>query len=87
MTKRYIAEQELPVTIEQLHILMCVHEQGVVCQQEIADILRRDKSSVQRSVVILKENGLIEITKCKSDKRRNLLSLTDLGRDVSARFA
>lgn len=86
MTKNYIAEHNLPVTVEQLHVLMCVYEQESVSVQEIADILGRDKFAVRRAVASLKANGLIEVKEDNGNKRRTLLSLTDIGREVSGRF-
>lgn len=48
-------------------------------QQEIADILMRDKSSVQRTVALLQRKGLVEISQDAQDKRKNIVNLTEKG--------
>jgi DNA-binding MarR family transcriptional regulator len=78
-----IHEASVPVKMEQLPILMCIYNCGSVSQQEVADIVHRDKSSVQRTVVVLEKKGLITITQDKKDKRRNILRTTDTGNFVA----
>lgn len=78
-----IQEASVPVKMEQLPILMCIYNCGSVSQQEVADIVHRDKSSVQRTVVVLEKKGLITITQDKKDKRRNILRTTDTGNFVA----
>jgi DNA-binding MarR family transcriptional regulator len=58
---------------------MCIHSSGCISQQEIADTVHRDKSSVQRTVVVLEKKGLISITPDKTDKRKNNLRTTKTG--------
>ena len=78
-----IHEASVPVKMEQLPILMCIYNCGSVSQQEVADIVHRDKSSVQRTVVVLEKKGLITITQDKKDKRRNILRTTETGSFVA----
>jgi DNA-binding MarR family transcriptional regulator len=78
-----IHEASVPVKMEQLPILMCIYNCGSVSQQEVADIVHRDKSSVQRTVVVLEKKGLITITQDKKDKRRNILRTTETGNFVA----
>jgi DNA-binding MarR family transcriptional regulator len=78
-----IHEASVPVKMEQLPILMCIFNCGSVSQQEVADIVHRDKSSVQRTVVVLEKKGLITITQDKKDKRRNILRTTETGNFVA----
>lgn len=78
-----IQEASVPVKMEQLPILMCIYNCGSVSQQEVADIVHRDKSSVQRTVVVLEKKGLITITQDKKDKRRNILRTTETGNFVA----
>lgn len=78
-----IQEAAVPVKMEQLPILMCIFNCGSVSQQEVADIVHRDKSSVQRTVVVLEKKGLITITQDKKDKRKNILRTTETGNFVA----
>lgn len=78
-----IQEASVPVKMEQLPILMCIYNCGSVSQQEVADIVHRDKSSVQRTVVVLEKKSLITITQDKKDKRKNILRTTETGNFVA----
>lgn len=74
-----IKDIAVPVKIEQLPILMCIYNSGNVSQQEVADMVHRDKSSVQRTVVALHKKGLVNITQDGKDKRKNILCTTKAG--------
>ncbi len=78
-----IHEASVPVKMEQLPVLMCVYNCGNVSQQEVADIVHRDKSSVQRTVVTLEKKGLISVNQDKIDKRKNILRTTETGTFVA----
>ncbi|KAA5537198.1 MarR family transcriptional regulator [Taibaiella lutea] len=83
VANRLIEEASVPVKMEQLPILMCIHSCGCISQQEIADMVHRDKSSVQRTVVVLEKKGLISIAPDKNDKRKNNLRTTKTGTFVA----
>lgn len=74
-----IQEASVPVKMEQLPILLCVYNCGSVSQQEVADMVHRDKSSIQRTVVVLEKKGLIYISQDAHDKRKNILRATETG--------
>lgn len=78
-----IHEASVPVKMEQLPILMCIYNCGSVSQQEVADMVHRDKSSVQRTVVALSKKGLITINQDKIDKRKNIVRTTETGTFVA----
>ncbi len=78
-----IHEASVPVKMEQLPILICIYNCGSVSQQEIANMVHRDKSSVQRTVVALGKKGLITIAQDKKDKRKNILRTTETGTFVA----
>lgn len=79
VANQLIEEASVPIKMEQLPVLMCIHSSGCISQQEIADTVHRDKSSVQRTVVVLEKKGLISITADKTDKRKNNLRTTKTG--------
>jgi DNA-binding MarR family transcriptional regulator len=78
-----IHDASVPVKMEQLPILMCIYNCGSVSQQEVADMVHRDKSSVQRTVVVLEKKGLITIVQDEKDKRKNILRTTETGTFVA----
>lgn len=78
-----IQEASVPVKMEQLPILICIYNCGSVSQQEVADMLHRDKSSIQRTVVVLEKKGLIYISPDTHDKRKNILRATVTGTFVA----
>ena len=75
------------VQIEQLPVLMMPYFLGIVSQQQIADKLFRDKSSVLRTVNSLSHAGLLEVAADPFDKRRKLIQLTTEGKKIALRVA
>jgi DNA-binding MarR family transcriptional regulator len=81
---RVLHEASLPIQIEQAPILMTVYYAPGISQQEIAAAICRDKSSVQRTLVSLQKKELIRIEQDKTDKRKNIISLTEQGISLTA---
>lgn len=86
MVKTFICREKIPIKMEQLPVVMCIYDHGILCQQEIADAVCRDKSSVQRTVARLECQGLVEIHRNK-DKRKKLLMLTKRGKEIAKKIA
>jgi DNA-binding MarR family transcriptional regulator len=78
-----IHEASVPVKIEQLPVLMTVYDSGRISQQEVADIISRDKSSIQRTITALQKKGLVSISGDETDKRKNILQTTETGTFVA----
>jgi len=73
----------IPVLAEQLPVLMVVYfKEQEITQQDIANILQKDKSGILRSVQTLKKDGFLIIESDIEDKRKNLISLTPSGKFV-----
>lgn len=81
-----IQKAAVPVKIEQLPVLMTVYDFRKLSQQEVADIISRDKSSVQRTVVALQKKGLVQVSADEKDKRKNILSTTETGAFVATQI-
>ena len=73
--------------VEQIPVLMIPYYVGILSQQEIADKISRDKSSVLRTVVSLTHAGLLVVATDPFDKRRKLVQLTVEGRRVASKIA
>lgn len=75
------------IQVEQLPVLMMPYFMGILSQQEIADKLFRDKSSVLRTVNSLSHAGLLVVAADPFDKRRKLIQLTAEGKKIAVRVA
>jgi DNA-binding MarR family transcriptional regulator len=79
-----LLEQEgLDIQIEQVPPLMIVSAHGAVSQQEIADMIGRDKSSIQRTITWLEKHGYVSISSDPNDKRRNIIKATRKGESIA----
>ncbi|WP_169719472.1 MarR family winged helix-turn-helix transcriptional regulator [Olivibacter sitiensis] len=80
-TNQYLSSQGIDIRVEQLPVLLSIPEFGMT-QQEIADEVGRDKSSVLRTITSLEKDGLVVVEPNKEDKRKNCVSLTILGKSL-----
>jgi len=76
---QYLSSQGIDVRIEQLPVLFSIREEGLP-QQQIADEIGRDKSSVLRTISNLEREELVKVTTDWADKRKNRVMLTPKGR-------
>lgn len=82
-----LVNEGIPVLAEQLPILMVVYfQEQARTQQDIANILQKDKAGIQRSVQTLHKDGFLKIESDIEDKRKNLISLTPSGKFVCERI-
>ncbi|MDH7464245.1 MarR family transcriptional regulator [Chitinophagaceae bacterium 26-R-25] len=72
-------KSDIPLQMEQLPVLMVICAKKELSQQEVADILGRDKSSVMRSITTMVKKGLVTVSQDVNDKRRNNLIPTKNG--------
>lgn len=76
---RYLSSQGIDVRIEQLPVLFSIPEEGLP-QQQIADEIGRDKSSVLRTISSLEREELVKVMTDMADKRKNCVMLTPKGK-------
>lgn len=76
---RYLSSRGIDVRIEQLPVLFSIPEEGLP-QQQIADEIGRNKSSVLRTIYKLEREELVRVTTDMMDKRKNCVMLTPKGR-------
>lgn len=81
-----ITNSSVPVKMEQLPVFMTLFWLKEQSQQEIADHVHRDKSSVLRTVTALEKKGLVMNKKDHSDGRRKVLMLTETGKFVAGQI-
>lgn len=67
----------------QLHVLFTIYHNQGLSQQELAEIVERNKSSIQRTIQSFLKKDLIKLYKDKNDKRKNLIAITPTGEKIS----
>ncbi|MCE7062419.1 MarR family winged helix-turn-helix transcriptional regulator [Dyadobacter sp. CY343] len=82
-----LVQEGIPVLAEQLPILMVAYfQEHAMTQQDIANVLQKDKAGIQRSVQTLHKDGFLKIESDIEDKRKNMVSLTTSGKFVCERI-
>ncbi|GEP90622.1 DNA-binding transcriptional regulator, MarR family [Chitinophaga terrae (ex Kim and Jung 2007)] len=75
-----IREQNVDITFELLEILGILFRKDGVNQQEIADVIVKDKSSMTYLIDNLEKRGMVERREDQNDRRSKLIYLTEKGR-------
>lgn len=70
------------LTNVQFGVLNVLHRLGEASQRELCDALDLDRSTVAGLVSRLESRGLVARVRAESDRRRNVVRLTDAGRGV-----
>ena len=78
--KRFAAGSNVDIPAESLGILLTVHYSDTeAIQQDIADIVKKDKSAVLRQIDSLEKKNLVQRIVAPNDRRRNIIRITDEG--------
>ncbi|WP_247236698.1 MarR family winged helix-turn-helix transcriptional regulator [Telluribacter sp. SYSU D00476] len=85
VTNRELARLGFSLQLEQVQILVLayLHCEVPLSQQDIANLLQKDKAGIQRSVKTLERDGYLRINSDLNDRRRNLITLTPAGKLVA----
>lgn len=76
---RQLAIHGIDMTIEQFKVMVVLWKEGSSTQQNIADFVGKDKTSVTRLIAGLEKRSLIQRVTDTADKRCNLVTLTVQG--------
>ena len=76
---RQLALHGIDMTIEQFKVMVFLWKEGSSTQQNIADFVGKDKTSITRLIVGLEKRSLIQRAIACQDKRCNLVTLTPQG--------
>ncbi|ARK12693.1 MarR family winged helix-turn-helix transcriptional regulator [Fibrivirga algicola] len=70
--------------IEQFPVLFITYFAGdeLLSQQDIANMLQKDKSGIQRSIRTLERDGYLRVVPDDIDRRKNLIRLTPAGKMI-----
>lgn len=77
-----IKENNIDVSFELLEILGVLYRKDGINQQEIADILIKDKSSITYLIDSLTKRDLVERKEDENDRRNKLIYLTENGKHM-----
>lgn len=73
------------ITFEQMGVLYFISRntgKKDMIQQDIAEIMDKNKSAVLRSIDILEQKGFVKRVIAQGDRRKNIITLTDSGKAV-----
>lgn len=76
---RQLALNGIDMTIEQFKVMVVLWKEKRSTQQNIADFVGKDKTSITRLIAGLEKRSLIQRVTDKTDKRCNLVTLTPQG--------
>lgn len=81
---RELTKAGFSLQIEQLPVLFIIYfaDDDLLSQQEIANLLQKDKSGIQRSIRTLERDGYLRIIADNLDRRKNRIQLTPAGKLV-----
>ena len=79
--KQYIAtmlrKMDVPLTPEQFMLIDLLWNQGEMSQQQLADLMQKDKNSVTKLVDAIEKKGFVTRRQNAQDRRSNTLVLTE----------
>jgi MarR family transcriptional regulator for hemolysin len=75
-----LRERKIDLTIEQFILMQILNLKGELIQQEISEIMGKDKSVVLRQINGLEKRKLVERNIDSMDKRKNVIQMTKSGR-------
>lgn len=84
---KLLQEHGVNLQVDQLVVFLTVQMHPGVSQQEIANFASRDKSSINRTIKKLEQQGLVQTSVSPSDRRLNQILMTPLGDLESKRIA
>lgn len=78
-------ESGIDLSRQQFVLLKILSEDGSRCQNDLAYITERDKTSMTRLVSVLEKKGLVKRIADKTDMRKRIISLTKEGESTLER--
>ncbi len=73
------------ITFEQMGVLYFISRNAGkkdMIQQDIAEIMEKNKSAILRSIDILEQKGFVKRVPAQGDRRKNVIELTERGKCV-----
>ncbi|MFT4031894.1 MAG: MarR family winged helix-turn-helix transcriptional regulator [Siphonobacter sp.] len=84
---RELSKMGYSIQLEQIQVLLTVYFMTDVkpSQQDVANMLQKNKAGIQRTIHTLERDGYLRIHPDKQDRRKNLVSTTPAGSIVVER--
>ena len=81
---RELSRLGFTLQIEQFPVLFVTYFAGddLLSQQDIANMLQKDKSGIQRSIRTLERDGYLRVVPDSVDRRKNMIRLTPAGKMI-----
>jgi len=72
------------ITFEQMAVLYFISRSAGkdVIQQDIAELMDKNKSAILRSIDILEQKGYVKRVQVPGDRRKNVLEITESGKTI-----
>ena len=76
---RKLQDRNIDLTFEQFVLMQILHLNGKLIQQEISEIMGKDKSVILRQINGLEKRKLVTRSADNKDKRKNVIKMTSKG--------
>jgi DNA-binding MarR family transcriptional regulator len=88
MVNQILTENNIPVTINQIILLFMLNNNKAsgTIQQDIAELMGKDKSAILRTTDILEKKNIVKRKKYPNDRRKKIVVLTKKGEEVLNNF-
>lgn len=80
---RFFREKDFPLNLDHVSVLRLMAGEPGLTQREIGARLQRDKASVNRTITLFSEKGIVKIITDKLDKRKTSIELTTEGKKLA----
>ena len=80
---RLFREKDFPLDMDQVSVLRLLYGSPGLSQKEIGALLQRDKASVNRTLSVFSEKGIVKVVTDKQDKRKTRIELTAEGKRLA----
>jgi MarR family transcriptional repressor of mepA len=79
---RLFREKDFPLDMDQVSVLRLLYNSPGLSQKEIGALLQRDKASVNRTITLFSEKGIVKVVTDKQDKRKTRIEFTMEGKNL-----
>ena len=80
---RLFREKNFPLDMDQVSVLRMLYSSPGLSQKEIGTRLQRDKASVNRTLSVFSDKGIVKVVTDKQDKRKTRIELTTEGKNLA----
>ncbi len=85
---KLMKRKKIEHSFDQISVLIIIRywDDITITQQEIAQVMGKDKSVVLRYIDVLEKDGLVYRSQDSEDRRKNIIQLTDRGIEYTDRY-